>query len=76
MPKGSELGLQTQLDNPEQDQWTIQPAGSHHVTGHVATVQTDEAVNNDDTSKCDFAAALSLVGARRLALPTGWNCLV
>jgi len=56
MPHGSGLGLQTQLDNPEQDQWTIQPAGSHHVTGHVATVQTDEAVNNDDTSKCDFAA--------------------
>jgi hypothetical protein len=56
MPKASGLGLQTQLDNPEQDQWTIQPAGSHHVTGQVATVQTDEAVNNDDTSKCDFAA--------------------
>jgi len=56
MPKGSGLGLQTQLDNPEQDQWTIQPTGSNNVTGHVATVQTDEAVNNIDTNKCDFAA--------------------
>jgi hypothetical protein len=37
-------------------QWTIQDASSPLPSGHLATVQTDEAVNGNDTSKCDFAA--------------------
>jgi hypothetical protein len=56
MPAGSGLGLQTGLDNPEQTQWTIQPANSPQLSGHLATVQTDEAVNNNNTNKCDFSA--------------------
>jgi hypothetical protein len=39
-----------------QAQWTIQPASSPRLSGHLATVQTDEVVNGNDTSKCDFAA--------------------
>jgi len=52
---GSGLGFQTGV-TAEQIQWTIQLANSPHFSGHLATVQTDEAVNGNDTSKCDFAA--------------------
>ena len=55
MGPGSGLGFQTGV-TAEQIQWTIQPANSSHLSGHVATVQTDDAVNSNDTSKCDFAA--------------------
>jgi hypothetical protein len=55
MGPGSGLGLQTGV-SAEQTQWTIQDASSPHLNGHVATVQTDEAVNGNNTSKCDFAA--------------------
>jgi hypothetical protein len=40
----------------EQIQWTIQDASSPSLSGHLATVQTDQAVNGNNTSKCDFAA--------------------
>lgn len=52
---GAGLGFQTGV-TAEQIQWTIQPANSPHLSGRLATVQTDEAVNGNDTSKCDFAA--------------------
>jgi len=55
MPSGSGLGLQTGV-TAEQTQWTIQGASSPSLSRHLATVQTDEAVNGNDTSKCDFAA--------------------
>jgi len=55
MGPGSGLGLQTGV-TAEQTQWTIQDARSPNLSGHLATVQTDEAVNGNDTSKCDFAA--------------------
>jgi hypothetical protein len=55
MAPGSGLGLQTGV-TAEQTQWTIQDASSPLLSGHLATVQTDEAVNGNDTSKCDFAA--------------------
>ena len=55
MTNGAGLGLQTGV-TAEQTQWTIQPANSSTVNGHLATVQTDEVVNGMDTSKCDFAA--------------------
>ena len=52
---GSGLGFQTGV-TAEQIQWTIQDASSPGLSGHLATVQTDEAVNGSNTSKCDFAA--------------------
>lgn len=52
---GSGLGFQTGI-SAEQIQWTIQDASTSHLSGHLATVQTDFAVNGNDTSKCDFAA--------------------
>jgi len=55
LPAGSGLGFQTGL-TPEQIAWTIQGASSPGLSSHVATVQTDEAVNSNNTSKCDFAA--------------------
>ncbi|HEV2374151.1 MAG TPA: hypothetical protein VGS19_18595 [Streptosporangiaceae bacterium] len=55
MGPGSGLGLQTGV-SAEQTQWTIQDASSPSLGGHLATVQTDQAVNGNDTSKCDFAA--------------------
>jgi hypothetical protein len=55
MPPGSGLGLQTGV-TAEQTQWTIQDASSSSLSRHLATVQTDEAVNGNNTSKCDFAA--------------------
>jgi hypothetical protein len=55
MSPGSGSGLQTGV-TAEQTQWTIQDASSPNLSGHLATVQTDEAVNGNDTSKCDFAA--------------------
>jgi hypothetical protein len=55
MGPGSGLGLQTGV-TAEQTQWTIQNASSPGLSSHLATVQTDEAVNGNDTSKCDFAA--------------------
>jgi hypothetical protein len=55
MGPGSGLGRQTGV-TAEQTQWTIQDASSPNLSGHLATVQTDEAVNGNDTSKCDFAA--------------------
>jgi hypothetical protein len=55
MAPGSGLGFQTGV-TAEQIQWTIQDASSHSLSGHLATVQTDQAVNGNDTSKCDFAA--------------------
>jgi hypothetical protein len=56
MSPGSGLGLQTGV-TAEQTQWTIQDASSPSLSSHLATVQTDEVVNGNDTSKCDFAAA-------------------
>ena len=56
MTPGSGLGLQTGV-TAEQTQWTIQDASSPSLSGHLATVQTDEVVNGNNTSKCDFAAA-------------------
>lgn len=56
MAPGSGLGFQTGVAQPEQIQWTIQDASSPHLSGHLATVQTDFGVNGNDTSKCDFAA--------------------
>jgi hypothetical protein len=55
MTSGSGLGLQTGV-TAEQTQWTIQDASSPGLSRHLATVQTDEVVNGNDTSKCDFAA--------------------
>ena len=55
MTPGSGLGLQTGV-TAEQTQWTIQDASSPSLSRHLATVQTDEVVNGNDTSKCDFAA--------------------
>ena len=55
MGPGAGLGFQTGV-SAEQTQWTIQDATSSRLSGHLATVQTDEAVNGNDTSKCDFAA--------------------
>jgi hypothetical protein len=55
MTPGSGLGLQTGV-SAEQTQWTIQDASSPKLSGHLATVQTDQVVNGNDTSKCDFAA--------------------
>jgi hypothetical protein len=55
MTPGSGLGLQTGV-TAEQTQWTIQDASSPGLSSHLATVQTDEAVNGNNTSKCDFAA--------------------
>ena len=55
MTPGSGLGLQTGV-TAEQTQWTIQDASSPSLSSHLATVQTDEAVNGNNTSKCDFAA--------------------
>jgi hypothetical protein len=55
LPAGSGLGFQTGL-TAEQTEWTIQDASSPGLSSHVATVQTDEAVNGNDTSKCEFAA--------------------
>jgi len=52
---GSGLGFQTGA-TAEQIQWTIQDASSPSLSGHLATVQTDQAVNGNNTSKCDFAA--------------------
>ena len=52
---GSGLGFQTGV-TAEQIQWTVQDASSPSLSGHLATVQTDEVVNGNDTSKCDFAA--------------------
>jgi hypothetical protein len=54
MSSGSGLGLQTGV-TPEQTQWTIQDARSPGLSGHLASVQTDETVNGNNTSKCDFA---------------------
>lgn len=56
---GSSAGLGPWLPtgiSAEQIQWTIQDASTSHLSGHLATVQTDFAVNGNDTSKCDFAA--------------------
>lgn len=55
MGPGFGLGFQTGV-TAEQVQWTIQDASSPSLSGHLATVQTDEVVNANDTSKCDFAA--------------------
>jgi hypothetical protein len=55
MTPGAGLGFQTGV-TAEQIQWTIQDASSPGLSGHLATVQTDEAVNGNNTSKCDFAA--------------------
>jgi len=55
MTPGSGLGLQTGV-TAEQTQWTIQDASSPSLGSHLATVQTDEVVNGNNTSKCDFAA--------------------
>jgi hypothetical protein len=55
MRPGSGLGIQTGVA-AVQTQWTIQDASSARLSGNVATVQTDEAVNGNNTSKCDFAA--------------------
>jgi hypothetical protein len=55
MGPGFGLGLQTGV-TAEQTQWTIQGASSPSLSGHLATVQTDEVVNGNNTSKCDFAA--------------------
>jgi hypothetical protein len=55
MSPGSGLGLQTGV-TAEQTQWTIQDASSPSLSSHLATVQTDEEVNGNNTSKCDFAA--------------------
>jgi hypothetical protein len=55
MTPGSGLGLQTQ-ESAEQTQWTVQDASSPTLSRHVASVQTDEVVNSNDTSKCDFTA--------------------
>jgi hypothetical protein len=55
MVPGSGLGLQTGT-SAEQTQWTVQDASSPSLSSHLATVQTDEVVNGNDTSKCDFAA--------------------
>lgn len=55
MAASSGLGFQTGV-TAEQIQWTIQPATSPTLSRHVATVQTDQVVNGNDTSKCDFAA--------------------
>ena len=55
MTPGSGLGLQTGV-TAEQTQWTIQDASSPTLNSHLATVQTDQAVNGNNTSKCDFAA--------------------
>lgn len=55
MGPGAGLGFQTGV-SAEQTQWTIQDASSPHLSDHLATVQTDEVVNGNDTSKCDFAA--------------------
>lgn len=55
MGPGSGLGFQTGV-SAEQIQWTIQDASSPSLSGHLATVQTDQAVNGNNTSKCDFAA--------------------
>jgi hypothetical protein len=55
MGPGSGLGLQTGV-TAEQTQWTIQDASSPNLSSHVASVQTDEAVNGNNTSKCDFSA--------------------
>jgi hypothetical protein len=52
---GSGLGFQTGV-SAEQIQWTVQDASSASLSGHLATVQTDEAVNGNNTNKCDFAA--------------------
>jgi|SRR5215467_4422856 len=54
MRPGSGLGIQT--GSADQIQWTIQDASSARLSGNVATVQTDEAINGNNTSKCDFAA--------------------
>jgi hypothetical protein len=40
----------------EQTQWTIQAASSPTLSTHLAAVQTDQVVNSNDTSKCDFTA--------------------
>lgn len=55
MTPGSGLGQQTGV-SAEQTQWTIQDASSPHLSGHLAAVQTDQVVNGNDTSRCDFAA--------------------
>jgi hypothetical protein len=55
MGPGAGLGFQTGV-SAEQIQWTIQDASSPRLSGHLATVQTDQVVNGNDTSKCDFAA--------------------
>lgn len=55
MGPGSGLGFQTNV-TAQQTQWTIQGASSPRLGSHLATVQTDQAVNGNDTSKCDFAA--------------------
>lgn len=55
MGPGAGLGFQTGV-TAEQIQWTIQDASSPSLSGHLATVQTDQAVNGNNTSKCDFAA--------------------
>jgi hypothetical protein len=55
MRPGSGLGIQTGV-SPVQTQWTIQDASSARLSANVATVQTDQAVNGNNTSKCDFAA--------------------
>lgn len=55
MGPGSGLGFQTGV-SAEQIQWTIQDASSPSLSRHLATVQTDQVVNANDTSKCDFAA--------------------
>jgi hypothetical protein len=55
MVPGSGLGLQTGT-SAEQTQWVIQDARSPRLSRHLATVQTDEAVNANNTGKCDFAA--------------------
>jgi len=54
MRPGSGLGLQT--GSAEQTQWTIQDASASRLSANVATVQTDEAINGNNISKCDFAA--------------------
>jgi hypothetical protein len=48
LPAGSGLGLQTVV-TAEQTQWTVQDASSPKLSGHLATVQTDQAVNANDT---------------------------
>src|SRR5215469_5937019 len=55
MRPGSGLGFQTGT-SAEQIQREIQDASSHKLSRHLATVQTDQAVNTNDTGKCDFAA--------------------